>query len=150
MQRQEIGRVCVRVCKGLQGQMGLDEFRKGKGSSSQARASCHIMYIIMAETHHQATITVISIMTPRHHQVISSKAPPSPSSKDQAIIKYINWTMGSTIKCNGSKPSTRATSSTIMIKAFISIIWAPPHHQGPHGTISAHHVYKHQSVCIIL
>ena len=54
-----------------------------------------------------------SIMTPRHHQVISSKAPPSPSSKDQAVIKYINWTMGSTTKCNGSKPSAGATSSTI-------------------------------------
>ena len=91
-----------------------------------------------------------SIMTPRHHQVISSKAPPSSSSKDQVIIKYIDWTMGSTIKCNGSKPSPRTTSSTIIIKASISIIWAPPHHQGPHRTISAHHVYKHQSSCIVL
>ena len=110
----------------------------------------HHVISIMAEAHHQATITIINIMTPRHHQVISSKAPPSLSSRDQAIIKCINWTMGSTIKCNGSKPLARATSSTSIIKASISIIWDPPHHQGPHGTISAHHVFKHQSSCIVL
>ena len=34
------------------------------------------------------------------------------SSKDQAIIMCINWTMVSTIKCKGSRPSPRATSST--------------------------------------
>ena len=48
------------------------------------------------------------IINQRHHQVISNKALPSPSSKDQAIIKYIDWTMGSTIKCNGSKPSCKS------------------------------------------
>ena len=95
-----------------------------------------------------------SIMTPRHHQVISNKAPPSPSSKDQTIIKYINWTMGSTIKCNGSKPSARATSLTSIIKASISILWAPPYQTGSinistlQGSMNI--IYKHQYSCIML
>ena len=84
-----------------------------------------------------------SIMTLRNHQVIANKAPPSSSSKDQAIIKYIDWTMGSTIKCNGSKPSPRTTSS-IIIKTSISIIWAPPHHHQRHGIIiSSPRLHEH-------
>ena len=43
----------------------------------------HDVVSIMAETH-QATITVINIMTPRDHQVISSKAPPSLPSLEMA------------------------------------------------------------------
>ena len=64
----------------------------------------HHVISIMDETHHQATITVITIMAPRHHiawdpttcinedcedirhhQVISNKAPPSPRAP--SIIK---------------------------------------------------------------
>jgi hypothetical protein len=79
-------------------------------------SSCHLHARNSSSSNHHCHQR---IMTRRHHQVISSKAPPSLSSRDQAIIKCINWTMGSTIKCNGSKPSARATSSI-------------NHHQGIH------------------
>ena len=171
----------------LQGLMGLDEFRKGKGSSSQARASCHIMYIIMAKTHqaistmnvpcHQDYHIIMSYASwhqghhQGYHQVMSSA-----SSSNQLDHKSSSCTSSSQldqspqelhhiIKIQQSSsnqldhglstgkymtPSPGAASSTGIIKASISIIWAPPHHQGPHGTTSAHHVYKHQSSYIVL
>ena len=85
-----------------------------------------------------------------HHQVHGLHHQTDQASSWTSDHHHLNWTMGSTIKCNGSKPLARSTSSTSIIRASISIIWAPPHHQGPHGTISTHHVYKHQSSCIVL
>ena len=52
--------------------MGLDEFRKGRGSSSQARASCHIMYIIMAETHQ--AISTMNVPCHQDYHIIMSSA----------------------------------------------------------------------------
>ena len=99
--------------------------------------------------HHQAD-QASSWTSDHHHLNWTNHHRSSTISSRSSNHQVINWTMGSTIKCNGLKPSARATSSTSIIRASISIIWAPPHHQGPHGTISTHHVYKHQSSCIML
>ena len=104
MASARVGEVNERVSKG------------NRVSSSQARSTCHTCHhhlykrlvmahiiiinvschqgyhhhhdviSIMAEAHHQATITIINIMTPRHHQVISSKAPPSPSISPYPLL----------------------------------------------------------------
>ena len=65
------------------------------------------------------------------------------SSKDQAIIMCINWTMGSTIKCKGSKPSPRATSSTRRLHLHNHhqpSLSKAPYHQ---PSLSKHHGLHH-------
>ena len=95
-------------------------------------------WLIQSSLRYHVTKAIIIIMMsyptwPQgHHQVHGLHHQTDQASSWTSDHHHLKWTMGSTIKCNGSKPSARATSSTIIIKASISIM---SRHHGLHHII---------------